>query len=68
MRRPVVLGLCPKMQNHPLCGWIFIDLDFLRYKNLDGLFFCVVKIFLKKIYLFFKKLLTKDFLYDIILM
>ena len=21
---PVLLGLCPKMKNHPLCGWIFI--------------------------------------------
>lgn len=21
---PVVLGLCPKMKYHPLCGWIFI--------------------------------------------
>ncbi|MBR2640345.1 MAG: hypothetical protein IKL18_07735, partial [Oscillospiraceae bacterium] len=22
--RPVLLGLCPKMKNHPLRGWIFI--------------------------------------------
>ena len=22
--QPVVLGLCPKRKNHPLCGWIFI--------------------------------------------
>ncbi|MBR3817265.1 MAG: hypothetical protein IKJ27_11140, partial [Clostridia bacterium] len=22
---PVVLGLCPKRKNHPLCGWIFIE-------------------------------------------
>ena len=21
---PVVLGLCPKLKYHPLCGWIFI--------------------------------------------
>jgi hypothetical protein len=21
---PVILGLCPKRKNHPLCGWIFI--------------------------------------------
>ncbi len=21
---PVILGLCPKMKYHPLCGWIFI--------------------------------------------
>ncbi|MBR6554743.1 MAG: hypothetical protein IKT90_00840, partial [Clostridia bacterium] len=21
---PVLLGLCPKMKYHPLCGWIFI--------------------------------------------
>lgn len=21
---PVILGLCPKLKNHPLCGWIFI--------------------------------------------
>ena len=20
------IGLCPKMKNHPLCGWIFITL------------------------------------------
>ena len=24
--QPVVLGLCPKRKNHPLCGWIFIGL------------------------------------------
>ena len=24
--QPVVLGLCPKMKNHPLRGWIFISL------------------------------------------
>ena len=23
----VVLGLCPKMKNHPLCGWMFIRAD-----------------------------------------
>ena len=22
---PVILGLCPKMKNHPLGGWIFIS-------------------------------------------
>lgn len=22
--QPVMLGLCPKRKNHPLCGWIFI--------------------------------------------
>nr|DAQ55799.1 MAG TPA: hypothetical protein [Bacteriophage sp.] len=22
--RLIEVGLCPKMKNHPLCGWIFI--------------------------------------------
>jgi len=21
---PIILGLCPKRKNHPLCGWMFI--------------------------------------------
>ena len=25
--QPVMLGLCPKRKNHPLCGWIFIYCD-----------------------------------------
>lgn len=31
--QPVVLGLCPKRKNHPLCGWIFIisTKRFVRY-------------------------------------
>ena len=24
--RLIEIGLCPKMKNHPLCGWIFICL------------------------------------------
>ena len=30
VRRQFRLGLCPKMKNHPLCGWIFIV---RRYKS-----------------------------------
>ena len=26
--RLIEIGLCPKMKNHPLCGWIFIVLDY----------------------------------------
>ena len=29
VRRQYRVGLCPKMKNHPLCGWIFI----LLYKH-----------------------------------
>ena len=25
--RLIEIGLCPKMKNHPLCGWIFITTD-----------------------------------------
>ena len=27
--QPVVLGLCPKMKNHPLCGWMVIILRYI---------------------------------------
>ena len=26
--RLIEIGLCPKMKNHPLCGWIFIIFDY----------------------------------------
>jgi len=26
-------GLCPKMKNHPLCGWMIIVLYALEYKK-----------------------------------
>lgn len=33
--QPVVLGLCPKRKNHPLCGWIFINAIFQKSATTD---------------------------------
>ena len=44
-----LLGLCPKLKNHPLCGWIFIFvMDIWRNKSKK----CFVILFRRNVILY----------------